>query len=333
MKTPNNTRPNTCRMPRGSLLGLALVLGGIAHADGAVQSAPSAVGTAQSAATVAAERRVGAELRALMVELIQSGAIGRDGRDLAMQVDSPAQRVSDLGLLVDSARSGDDGVHVLGVTPGGAAERFGLRAGDVVVAANGSSLVGTSGAGTLRSVVDAVPDGGPLSLRVQREGAFKDLSGDLAGVYLPAMHLTVGSGVQIAAQGSSASGGTSTAGSGCGRISDFDSAPRQQDLHDARIILIDGVTPGPTSVTSYRVGVGRHEVTVGENIQQRYLGFSSRFRDSGPDFDRYKVLTVDVAPDTTTLIAAHLINERRNEWKNGAYWEPVAWKQVAEACR
>ena len=47
----------------------------------------------------------------------------------------------------------------------------------------------------------------------------------------------------------------------------------------------------------------------------------------------YKTLTIDVAPDTTYLVAARLNEDQRDNPANGAYWDPVVWKEVAETCR
>ena len=283
------------------------------------------------AADARVEQRVSAELSAVMAELIESGAFGNQPSDrIALDVDTPARRVSDLGLLVDSTRNGEDGLHVLAVTPGGNAERIGLRAGDIVVALNGSSLAGTDSAARLRQQVDALADGSTLAFYVNRAGHSQTLSGSLSSVYLPAMHLTVGGTSRVAA---AAPVDGASAAMGCGRISDFDVAPRQQQLHAARIISIDGVAPGPSGSHSFRVAIGTHSVKVTEDIESRYLGFSSQVRNAGLTSDRYKTLQVDVAADTTTFIAARINDDQRTNPRNGAYWDPVAWKQTAETCR
>lgn len=311
MNTPIIT---TTRRAFGPLaLLVALAFGGLAHA-----------------ADANVEQRLRGELDAVMTELIQSGAFDGEG---SIDVGAPARRVADLGLLVDSARAGADGLRVLAVTPGGGAERIGLRAGDSLLALNGTSLARPDGGATLRDTVDALPDGSTLAFHVQRDDNTQTLSGPLRSIELPPMRLTVGGGAQLAV---AARGGRVTDASsdvdGCGRISDFDTAPRQQHLHAAKIISIDGQTPGPAGSKSYRVGAGTHEVKVAEDIEARYLGFSDRARASGPATRRYKTLSVDVAPGTTTLIAARLITGQRNNPADGAYWEPVAWKQVEEAC-
>ncbi len=323
----------TLRIP--ALLA-STMLAGIAHADNPAPLAAHVAGmTVSGTAGANAEQRMRAELRAVMTELIQTGAFeGQPAQSISMDIDSPAQRVSDLGLLVDSAHESRDGLRVLAVTPGGSAERIGLQAGDILVALNASSLEGAGSAAILRHAVDALPDGSTLAFQVRRNGSLQKVSGPLAAVYLPAMHLTVGDGVQVAsAHRAAATAAQPGAAQGCGRISDFDAAPRQQDLHAAKIISIDGKTPGPSTSKSFRVEAGTHEVKVAEQIESRYLSFNDRLRNSGLAGDQYKTLSVDVAPDTTTLIAARLNKDRRTEWKNGAYWGPVAWKQIAEGCR
>jgi len=288
-----------------------------------------AVLATEASASAGVEQRVRAELRAVMTELIESGAFGNAGaKDIHLDIDAPAQQVSNLGVLVDSARKDHDGVHVLGITPGGAAEKMGVRSGDVLVAVNGLSLAESNSAtALLRGTVEALPNGGALAFDVRRDSRVVSMSGTVSSIRLPAMRLTIGDGEQVAmAGGSSASGG-------CGRISDFDVAPRQQGLHAAKIIDIDGVAPGPQGSHSFRVAAGRHSVKVAELIDSRYLPFNDRLRNAGPTASHYKTIDVDVAPDTTSLIAAHLDDEKRTQWRDGAYWSPVAWKQISESCR
>jgi len=328
----HNTVPRTAR---SLALALALATGG-AYADSATPLAGSVAAAAlrgEAGASVGAEQRLRAELRAVMTELVESGAFGAaPPHEIRLDIDAPAQRVSNLGLLVDSARDDRDGVHVLAITPGGAAEKMGLRSGDVLVAVNGAALANTDGAAAaLRRSVDQLPDGAQLAFDVQRDGRRQTLAGTPSSVYLPAMHLTVGDGAQVAAAGGG--GSMPASAGGCGRVSDFDVAPRGDHLHAAKIISIDGVSPGPTGTRAYRVSAGRHAIKVTEQIEGRYLSFNDRARNSAIGNDRYKTLDVDVPPDTTVLIAARLNEDKRNEWKDGAYWDPVAWKQTTESCR
>ncbi|MBN8728542.1 MAG: hypothetical protein J0H15_12695 [Xanthomonadales bacterium] len=116
-------------------------------------------------------------------------------------------------------------------------------------------------------------------------------------------------------------------GDTCGRISTFDVAPRQEKLHEATIISVDGQLPGPRDADAWRVSAGHHVLEVGERIDNRYLSFNDRQRNSG---NRYKSLEIDVPADTTLLIAARLDSSR---WNDGNYWQPVVWKEVSEPCR
>ena len=289
------------------------------------------------------EQRLREELNVVMMDLIQSGAFGNTSpQQIAINIDSPPQKVSNLGLLVDSKGGAADGLHVLAVTPGGNAERMGLRAGDVLVALNGAQLSSADGAATLRNTVDTLPDGGRLDFNVRRDGRATTVGGAATSMYLPAMHLSVGSGTALASNaGSNAAAGSSQGAygngpadtsQGCGRISDFDVAPRGQGLHKATIIAIDNHAPGPHGSQSYQVSAGPHTLKVSENIEERYFSFNSRQRNSQVG-GGYKTVDVNVAPDTTYLVAARLNEDKRDNPANGAYWDPVVWKETPETCR
>jgi len=317
---------------------------GSALAAGEQQVAIGATGAAlhgNAGAGLTVEQRLREELRVVVMDLIQNGAFGNtDPQQIALNIETPSQKVSNLGLLVDSAGNARDGLHVLAVTPGGSAERMGLRAGDVLVALNGTSLATPDAAATLKQTVDTLPDGGRLEFNVNRNGNTQTLSGASARVYLPAMQLRIGEGSALASSGGgvpAASPGSSSypptgALSGCGRISDFDVAPRGQQLHAAKIITIDGVTPGPHGSQSYRVAAGPHTLRVSEHIESRYFSFNDRQRNA-PLNGGYKTVNVDVAPDTTYLVAARLNEDQRDNPKDGAYWDPVVWKETPETCR
>jgi hypothetical protein len=285
------------------------------------------------------EQRLREELSVVVMDLIQSGAFGNTApQQIALDVDAPAKKVSNLGLLVDSRHAGDDGLHVLAVTPGGNAERMGLRAGDVLVALNGTSLATGDGAAILRRTVDALPEGARLDFDLRRDGRAASVGGSSASMYLPAMHLSIGDGAALAsnapvgAAASSASNAASGSVEGCGRVSDFDVAPRGQGLHAARIIAIDNKAPGPSGAKAYRVDAGRHVLKIGEKIESRYLSFNDRQRNAQIG-GGYKTLTVEVAPNTTYLVAARLNEDQRDNPANGAYWDPVVYRESPEACR
>ena len=325
---------------------------GFANAAGeeqAVSGVSAAAVHTSAGAGLTVEQRLREELSVVMMDLIQSGAFGNTApQQIAMDIDSPPQKVSNLGLLVDSKGGAGDGLHVLAVTPGGNAERMGLRAGDVLLSLNGTPLAAAGGAATLRNTVDELPDGSRLDFSLRRDGRTQNMGGASASMYLPAMHLSIGSGAALASNAetggaNAAAGGAAAAqgsygsasadaSSGCGRISDFDVAPSGQRLHKATIITIDNHTPGPFGAKAYQVPAGTHALKIGENIPSRYLSFNSRQRNSQVG-GGYKTLTVDVAPNTTYFVAARLNEDQRDNPAYGAYWDPVMWQQVPEDCR
>ena len=50
---------------------------------------------------------------------------------------------------------------------------------------------------------------------------------------------------------------------------------------------------------------------------------------------RYKVLILDVEPNTRYEIGARLLSgpPSLEAIRDNSYWEPVVWRQTAEACR
>jgi S1-C subfamily serine protease len=78
-----------------------------------------------------------------------------------------------LGINLDSAQERDEGVVVAGVSPGGPAERAGLKAGDVIMAVDGRSLRRDGGRSAARQLVDFMRDvdpGEPVKVEYLREG-------------------------------------------------------------------------------------------------------------------------------------------------------------------
>jgi len=291
---------------------------------------------AQSAARGSAEQRLRQDMQALITHMAASGALGQHPEKLHLRLEQPPQRVSDLGVLIDStsAERARDGLRVLGTTPGSTGERLGLRPGDVLVAVNGTSLrnLGADDAGhalaaaTLKSAVDDLPDATPLQLDVQREGNLLALNAHVHSVLLPALSLEVGSAALAATPPAAP-----PASGACWRISTFDVASPGAQQYHAKLILIDGTSQGPSGHETYRLGAGEHHLLVSEDIPTNFMGAGPiatwRTRNHS-----YKPLTVDVKPGTTTMIAAQLHTDKVGEISRGGYWDPVAWREVAEDC-
>jgi PDZ domain len=290
-----------------------------------------------SAASDATEQRLRQDVQQMLSRLAASGALGQHPDQITMRLDEPAQRVTNLGILVDStsAERARDGLRVLGSTPGSTGEHLGLRPGDVIVAVNNTSLrsLGADADGralaaaTLKSTVEALPDAAPLRLDVLRDGESLAMNAPLQSVILPALRMELGAAAM--ANADSAAGSRTSAGAGCGRISTFDVASRGDRQYHARILLLDGVTPGPSGGEVYRVAAGEHKLLVAENIPTRQMGFSeiaSMRRTTS------KELIVTVKPDTTAMVAAQFHPDKGADLAHGTYWDPVVWREVPESC-
>lgn len=297
-----------------------------------------------SAQSVPVEQRLGEEVQLALARLIESGAFAdKPGEEIAFTLDEPARRVNNLGLLVDSASAerASDGLRVLGVTPRSAAQRMGIKAGDRIVAVNGTSLVAlgadstghAQAATTMRTLVDALGDGAPLEFSLQRDGKPLSLRGELSSIVLPPIHLQVGRDELLASTTASTSrretridGGSG----GCGRFNDFDVAPRQQDLYGVKLLMIDGVSTGPAGVHQFRVSAGTHTLKLVELIPAKvYRRLNPTRLGDGPEV---KTLTVTVQADTTYYLAAKFNEEKRNSRVGGEYWEPVVWREKPDKC-
>ncbi|HEY8012132.1 MAG TPA: PDZ domain-containing protein [Rudaea sp.] len=321
-------------------LGLIMAMGASSFAfaadTGAGATTLATVNATATAPIVA--QRLREEMHQMLMRLATSGALGAHPEQVALALDEPAQRAINLGLLVDAtnANNARAGLRVLGATPGSTAEQLGVHPGDVVVAVNGQSLrdLGADDNGralaatVLKSSIESLPDGAPLQLDVQRGSERLALNAPVQSVQLPALRLGLGSAATASAD-QPLTVATTNNEQGCARISKLDLAPRQKQLYGATILLVDGVTPGPHNASTYRVEAGTHQLLVAERIPTRIMGLGeiASLRNSKP-----KSLTVTIAPNTTVMIAAHFNEDRASRLSDGGYWDPVAWKEIPEAC-
>ncbi len=322
-------------------LGLIMAMGASPFAFAADTGAgPTTLATVNAtAATPIVAQRLREEMHQMLMRLATSGALGAHPEQVALALDEPAQRAINLGLLVDAtnANNARAGLRVLGATPGSTAEHLGVHPGDVVVAVNSQSLrdLGADDNGRalaatiLKSSIESLPDGAPLQLDVLRGGERLALNAPVQSVQLPALRLGLGSAATASADQPVTVATTSNDGQGCARISKLDLAPRQKQLYGATILLVDRVTPGPHNAPTYRVEAGTHQLLVAERIPTQVMGLGeiASLRDSKP-----KSLTITLAPNTTVMIAAHFNEDRATKIHDGGYWDPVAWKEIAEAC-
>ncbi|MEO6076561.1 MAG: PDZ domain-containing protein [Dokdonella sp.] len=282
-----------------------------------------------------AEQRLRAGMQEMLVDLANKGElVDGSGAPKNFNISEPAREVDNLGVVISGNDSDGAGLAIVAVTPGGAAARMGVHSGDRLAAVNDTGLTDlgrdagnqSRAVAVMRTEIAKIGDGGKIRLTVDRDGRRISFEGRLQRLQLPSLQLSVGDGVQVA----STAGVSDESAAGCGRINEFDVAPRQKQLHRAQLIFIDGNSPGPSGSPSFRLSAGRHTLTVAEEIEDRYLSFNNRLRNSSSD--RYKKIEVDVKPNTTYYLAARLNEDKVGQWRDGAYWDPALWLEKTERC-
>lgn len=225
----------------------------------------------------------------------------------------------ELGAVVDVRRPHVDGVTVLAITPGGAADRMQLRVGDRLVAINGRRLdEGLEPSATLESALR--DSGGELRIEAIREGRPLTLSGRVDATAPPT------------------AGDAGTQAGACGYVTTHGTPPKlSRRIFGASLAGIDGGgTPLPAN--RHRLDAGTHVLIVREHIgADRFDPVQRQRREAtlrrlGPR--AYKVLIVDIEPDTRYRIGAKLLEDRldSDSIRANAYWTPVVWEAVADDC-
>lgn len=222
----------------------------------------------------------------------------------------------ELGAVVDVRQASRNGIALLAVTPGGAADRMGLRAGDRLLAINGRRLDDTAKpASTLEGALQE--SNGALQVEASRDGKPLAFSGQADT--LP-----------LAASGDSMS---------CGYVSTRAGVvPRTQNIFRADITQIDGRSTPIEPVYRHRASSGTHVLVVREFIDSNYLNSAQLNQIAKMKkfaFARaYKPFVLDVKPNMSYRIGARLIRDKLDTQsiRENAYWEPVVWEAVPEAC-
>jgi predicted metalloprotease with PDZ domain len=80
-----------------------------------------------------------------------------------------------IGVQLDPA-SGKDGARVLSVSPGGPASEAGMRAGDVIVAVNGTEVKGADASRQVTKILRDVKPDDKLNVHVLRDGKTRDFT-------------------------------------------------------------------------------------------------------------------------------------------------------------
>lgn len=223
-----------------------------------------------------------------------------------------------LGAVVDVRRPNTNGITVLAVTPGGAADRIGLHPGDQLIVVNGQRLDRTSTPSAM--LENALQQGGgTLRIEVMRNGEALLLFG----------HADQGSITATTPVDTAPCGYVSTAGP----VSKIG-----QGIHDAAIASIDGRSTPLDTRNRYRLSAGRHVLVVSEEIDEAHLTsfqIKSRLLVLSRLQERAnKVLVVDIKPGTRLRVGAQLLRDKLDSqsMRDNLYWQPVAWQEPAGKC-
>lgn len=145
-------------------LGLALAI-----ALGSTQIVAAEMDNAESA-------KLRQELREAKEQLAE---VSKRVAELSMKMGGDPARVEMFRFLGDPDRAvigvilgegGKNGVTVQGVTPGGPADKAGLRAGDLITAVRGASISGDRSQMALRESLKGMKDGDKVKITASREG-------------------------------------------------------------------------------------------------------------------------------------------------------------------
>ncbi|MFN9739060.1 MAG: PDZ domain-containing protein [Pseudomonadota bacterium] len=166
---------NANALPRLLALAIGVALASPVLADGTpAAAAPDAVDAADGAAALEDLRAARKELREVTRRIAEiSARIGASEapRTFAFHYLNEPDRAM-IGVVFGEARG--DAVALAAVTPGGPADKAGLRAGDRVVAVNGKAVRGGDPA-SARERVGRLKAGDRVTLTVEREGKRQDL--------------------------------------------------------------------------------------------------------------------------------------------------------------
>jgi hypothetical protein len=137
----------------------------------------------------------------------------------------------------------------------------------------------------------------------------------------------------------SAYANAATGSTGCGHIStEAGVAPESKDIYRASITQIDGRAP-TVERYEYKLPAGKHILVIGEGIDSTRLNSAQlaqirkmKSRSASPGY--FKAFILDVQPGISYRLGVRLLRDKLDTQSihDNAYWEPVVWEQVPQAC-
>ena len=220
-----------------------------------------------------------------------------------------------LDAVLDSRTASPDGLPVLAVSPGGAAERMGIRSGDRILSING------------RSLATAAAPASALDAALQASAGRAEV-------------ILLRNDQRMRLQGALADGAASPGLRGCGYASDSDPTPRASEgVYTGEITQIDGRSTPLVRSNRLRLAAGSRVLVVRESIPATWFTGSQNLARSTMkrrlQARAYKALVIDVAPDMRYSVGTRLLRDKldSDSIRANAYWEPVVFATRVEACR
>ena len=251
------------------------------------------------------------DVESALLALGDRGGLGTS--DEPLTVNAPAQVRYEFGAVI--VPRPDGAPAIMAITPGGAAERLQLRAGDRLVSVNGQRLAGE--ADLVATMQSAIGDrDGALRVEYLRAGKVQAAQGSADIVAIPSYQLVVGA----------VSTGTCD-----GFVTDQGVQPRSHGIYTADVTRIDGRSTPLRPVNRHRVDPGKHLLTVRELIDRTWLNRAQirtiELMQRRERARAYKALVVDVQPGATYKVGARLLRDKldSDSIRANAYWEPVVW--------
>ncbi len=131
--------------------------------------------------------------------------------------------------------------------------------------------------------------------------------------------------------------GTTGGSNACGHVStEAGNVPTRLGIFHANIIQIDG-RPAGMDRYQYKLRAGKHILVLAEEIDRARLNsaqivqIEKMQRHSAAPL---KALILDVQPGTSYRLGARLLRDKLDTQsiRDNAYWEPMVWEEVPQAC-
>jgi hypothetical protein len=244
----------------------------------------------------------------LMAIAENESKVGRDMSTFYYSIEVPAQKITNLGLVLDVIHSAS-GYKVLSVTPGSAADRLKIKSGDQVLSINSIRIDDASSNSAISELHNLIP-GDKLELTIKSEGQFREISTIVTGQLIPRIQMEFGSEEEYVDES-------------CGVVSIFLTPPQDKAIATVKIYQVDDDRL-KTNRHSFRITPGWHTIYVYRN----YDASSVTGRKIDPE--KIKSIEMNIDKNTTYYFGAQFKNTFKRQSADD--WEPVVWKSVTRDC-